>query len=83
MAMTLRLNDSDDALLSERAAHQRRSKQDVAREAIHTYLTDEARRLEDLEDELAIAQHRLRKELGDLTFVRHDDARARLGLITD
>jgi hypothetical protein len=78
--MTLRLDEADDLLLTERAADQRRSKQEVAREAIHSYLTDEGRRLEDLQDELAVARYRLRRELGEVTVVPQAEARARLGL---
>jgi Ribbon-helix-helix protein, copG family. len=39
MAMTLRLSEADDKLLTERAAIEKRSKQEIATEAIHTYLT--------------------------------------------
>jgi len=80
MAMTLRLSDADDQLLTERAQSEGRSKQDVAREAIHAYVTDEVRRLEDLEDDLALARHRLRQQLGEVTYVSQADARAALGL---
>ena len=80
MAMTLRLDDADDLLLSERARTERRSKQEIAREAIHRYLTDEQRQLEDLEDELAVARFRLREQLGEVTYISHQAARARLGL---
>lgn len=80
MAMTLRLNEADDQLLSERARAEKRSKQEVAREAIHAYLTDHVRRIEDLQDELALARYQLRKQLGDVTFVSQTEARAALGL---
>ena len=49
--------------LSE-ARSEGRSKQELAREAIHAYLTDQVRRLEDLEDDLALARSRLRQQLG-------------------
>lgn len=80
MAMTLRLNDHDDRLLTERARSENRSKQEIAREAIHAYLTNELRQIEDLEDALAIARYELRKQLGEVTYVSHDDARRALGL---
>jgi predicted transcriptional regulator len=78
--MTLRLDDSDDHLLTERARSERRSKQEIAREAIHTYLTDETRRVEDLEDAMAIARYELRKQLGEVKYISHAEARAALGL---
>jgi predicted transcriptional regulator len=80
MAMTLRLDEADDRLLSKRAQAEQRSKQDVARTAIHAYLHDDVRRLEDLEDELALARYRLRKELGETRYVSQAQARAELGL---
>jgi hypothetical protein len=80
MAMTLRLSESDDRLLSERARSENRSKQEVAREAIHAYLTDQVRRVEDLEDELAVARYQLRRQLGEVTYVSQSEARAALGL---
>ncbi|MFP5347759.1 MAG: ribbon-helix-helix protein, CopG family [Actinomycetes bacterium] len=80
MAMTLRLSEADDRLLTERASSEGRSKQEVAREAIHAYLTDQVRRIEDLEDELAIARYQLRKQLGEVTYVSQAEARASLGL---
>jgi predicted transcriptional regulator len=80
MAMTLRLDEADDRLLTERARAERRSKQEIAREAIHTFLTDESRRLEDLEDELAVARYQLRRQLGVVTYVSQSEARAALGL---
>ncbi|MGY4100605.1 CopG family transcriptional regulator [Nocardia sp. R16R-3T] len=39
MAMTLRLNDDDDRMLTERAKLEGRSKQEIAQEAIHLHLT--------------------------------------------
>lgn len=80
MAMTLRLDETDDQLLTQRARTERRSKQEIAREAIHNYLADETRRLEDLEDSLAIARYQLRKELGEVKYVSQTEARAALGL---
>ncbi len=53
MAMTLRLDENDDRLLTERARSLGRSKQEIAREAIHSSLTNEVGRLEDLQDEPA------------------------------
>jgi predicted transcriptional regulator len=80
MAMTLRLDEADDRLLNERARSEKRSKQEIAREAIHSYLTDQARRIEDLEDALAIARYELRKQLGEVTYISHTEARSALGL---
>lgn len=80
MAMTLRLDEQDDKLLTERARSESRSKQEIAREAIHTYLTDEVRQIEDLEDALAVARYELRKQLGEVTYTSHAEARAALGL---
>ncbi|MCD0446894.1 hypothetical protein LO763_25060 [Glycomyces sp. A-F 0318] len=48
MAMTLRLSEDDDRLLTERAAKEHRSKHDLAVEAIHTFLTERERRFDDL-----------------------------------
>jgi len=78
--MTLRLSDEDDRLLTETAHGEGRSKQEVAREAIHAYLTDQMRRVEDLEDELAVARYQLRKQLGEVTYVSQAEARSSLGL---
>lgn len=80
MAMTLRLSETDDRLLTERARAENRSKQAVAREAIHAYLTDQVRQVEDLEDELAVARYQLRKQLGEVTYVSQAEARSTLGL---
>ncbi len=80
MAMTLRLDENVDRLLTERARSENRSKQEIAREAIHAYLTDELRRIEDLEDAMAIARYELRKQLGEVTYISHDDARRALGI---
>jgi predicted transcriptional regulator len=80
MAMTLRLDETDDRMLTERARSEKRSKQEIAREAIHTYLTDEAHRIEDLEDAMAIARYELRKQLGEVTYISHTEARRALGL---
>jgi hypothetical protein len=78
--MTLRLSEADDRLLSERARRENRSKQEIARDAIHAYLTDQVRRIEDLEDGLALARCQLRKQLGEVTFVSQTEARSALGL---
>ncbi|MFX0574230.1 ribbon-helix-helix protein, CopG family [Nocardia nepalensis] len=37
MAMTLRLDDEDDRMLTEEAARAGRSRQEIAKEAIHLY----------------------------------------------
>ncbi len=78
--MTLRLTDADDQLLTERARTEGRSKQEVVREAIHAYLTDEVRRLEDLQDDLALARYQLRQQLGEVSYVSQAEARSALGL---
>lgn len=48
MAMTLRLSEEDDRLLTERAAKEHRSKHEIAVEAIHSFLTEQQRRFDDL-----------------------------------
>ncbi len=68
MAMTLRLSEEDDRLLTERA----RSEHEVALGANHAYLTDPVRRLEDLEDELALARHQLHQHSGAAREVATD-----------
>lgn len=78
--MTLRLDDADDRLLSLRAKSDKRSKQEIAREAIHAYLTDDVRQIEDLEDSLALARYQLRRQLGEVTYISQAEARAALGL---
>lgn len=80
MAMTLRLSEADDRLLTDRARTENRSKQEIAREAIRAYLEDHNRRIEDLEDDLALARYSLRRELGDVTYTPHAEARRALGL---
>ncbi len=44
MAMTLRLSEEDDRLLTERAAKERRSKHELVVEAVHGFLTERERR---------------------------------------
>ncbi len=61
MAMTLRLSEEDDRLLTERAAKEHRSKHELAVEAIHSFLTERQRRFDDLL-ERGMEQH---KELLD------------------
>ncbi|MFJ6214340.1 hypothetical protein ACIQGZ_13550 [Streptomyces sp. NPDC092296] len=39
MAMTLRLSEADDKLLTEWARIEKRSKQEIVTEAVHAYLT--------------------------------------------
>ncbi|MGH3349264.1 MAG: ribbon-helix-helix protein, CopG family [Nocardioides sp.] len=80
MAMTLRLSEADDRLLTDRARTENRSKQEIAREAIRAYLNDQDRRIEDLEDELAVARYSLRSELGEVRYTPHGEARRALGL---
>ncbi len=45
MAMTLRLSDDETEALRERAALEHRSMQEVAREAISSYISDRSKRL--------------------------------------
>ena len=54
--------------------------QEIAIEAIHTFLADEPLGLEDAEDGLAVARHRLRERLGEVTYATHAQAKERLGL---
>lgn len=44
MAMTLRLNDDETAALSRRAAHEGRSMQEVARQAVREYVERTSKR---------------------------------------
>jgi hypothetical protein len=44
MAMTLRLTDEETAMLRRRAEREGRSMQEVAREAVRTYIEDASRR---------------------------------------
>ena len=46
--MTLRLTDAEDRALTEQAAREHRSKQDVARTAIHEYTSRRTGRRDDL-----------------------------------
>jgi predicted transcriptional regulator len=48
MAMTLRLSEEDDRLLTERAAKEHRSKHDLVIEAVHGFLTERQRRFDEL-----------------------------------
>lgn len=48
MAMTLRLSEADDRLLTERAAREHRSKHDIVLEALHTFLTERQHRFDAL-----------------------------------
>lgn len=78
--MVLRLSDDDDRLLSERAAQTGHSKHQIAVTAVHTYLTTDIHRLEELEDQAAIAAHDLAHARGEVTFVPQEEAKARLGI---
>lgn len=48
MAMTLRLTDAEDKALTEQAAREHRSKQEVVRSAILEYTSRRSRRRDDL-----------------------------------
>jgi len=52
MAMTLRLPEADDQMLTERAAKEKRSKQEIAVEAIHRYLVARDELLDSSVDEV-------------------------------
>jgi predicted transcriptional regulator len=54
MAMTLRLSESDDTMLTERARLEKRSKQEIAAEAIHTYLTARSELLDRAVDKIMV-----------------------------
>jgi predicted transcriptional regulator len=66
MAMTLRLTDDEAAALRERARHEGRSMQDVAREAVREYIDHRSRR-------------ELLDEVLDEELPRYDEALRRLG----
>ncbi len=79
--MTVRLDAEDEQRLTERARREQRSEQEIVQQAIRSYLDDdEVRRIEDLEDHLALARYRLRKQRGETTYVTQAEARARLGI---
>lgn len=80
MELNLDLGDADAQLLSERAGILKCSEHDVARLAVHLYLTDPALRAADLQDAAAVADYERRKERGELTFVSSDEAWKVLGL---
>ncbi|MFC1412795.1 hypothetical protein ACEZCY_27775 [Streptacidiphilus sp. N1-12] len=52
MAMTLRLPEADDKLLTERAQAEGRSKQELATEAIHIYVTRRTELFGDILDQI-------------------------------
>ncbi|MFC1415131.1 hypothetical protein [Streptacidiphilus cavernicola] len=52
MAMTLRLPELDDQLLTERAKAEGRSKQELATEAIHIYVTRRTELFSDILDQV-------------------------------
>ncbi|TDT95470.1 ribbon-helix-helix CopG family protein [Streptomyces sp. 846.5] len=52
MAMTLRLPEDDDRLLTERAKAEGRSKQELATEAIHVFVTRRTELFEDILDQV-------------------------------
>ncbi|QMU68266.1 ribbon-helix-helix protein, CopG family [Streptacidiphilus sp. P02-A3a] len=52
MAVTLRLPETDDQLLTERAKAEGRSKQELATEAIHVFLTRRTELFADVLDQV-------------------------------
>ena len=54
MAMTLRLSEDTDRMLTERAAAEKRSKQDIAAEAIHSYLVARSKLLDRIVDDIMV-----------------------------
>lgn len=54
MAMTLRLTEETDRMLTERATAENRSKQDIAAEAIHQYLVARAELLDKIVDDIMV-----------------------------
>lgn len=67
MAMTLRLDDDETEALRARAAAEGRSMQEVAREAVRTYVADATRRdlLERVLDEELPRYAEARRRLGE------------------
>jgi hypothetical protein len=65
MAMTLRLSEADDRLLTERAAIEKRSKQEIAAEAIHVYLTRRTELFERALDRIMTEDKELLDRLAD------------------
>ncbi len=63
MAMTLRLNADDDKSLSDLAERLGRSKQDLAQEAIHMYVTRQAEAFETMIDSIMDEHAELMKRL--------------------
>ncbi len=66
MAMTLRLTDEETQALRLRAEREGRSMQDVAREAISSYVTSRARRREELLARIVIEDADLLRRLGSM-----------------
>ncbi len=66
MPMTLRLTPEETEALRETARRERRSMQDVAREAISSYVTSRARRREELLARIVIEDADLLRRLGSM-----------------
>lgn len=65
MAMTLRLTDTEDKALSEAAAREHRSKQEVARAAIIEYTSRRTRKRDDAIARITAERGDLMRRLGD------------------
>lgn len=65
MAMTLRLSDAEDRALTEQAAREHRSKQEVAKAAILEYTSRRTRRRDDLLAKIAHQNAGALKRLAD------------------
>lgn len=74
--VSLNLPDGIAALLDAEARAEGSNAEDVVRAAIVEHLR--ARRPEDLEDALALAQYRERQAQGELQTVPHESVRAQL-----
>lgn len=66
MPMTLRLTPEETEALRETALRERRSMQEVAREAISSYVTRRARRREELLARIVIEDADLLRRLGSM-----------------
>lgn len=63
--MTLRLNDDEDRALTEQAAREHRSKQEVARAAILEYTSRRTRKRDSAIAKIAAERGDLMRRLGD------------------
>lgn len=68
--VTIRLTDDDRAQLAELAAAREESEEDVASQAVHTYLAVQARHIEE------ITRAREEAERPDARFIPHEEVAA-------